>query len=64
MDKLKHFAACLVITLTAGYFWHPAAGVVLALTAGTAKELRGSRFDWWDMAANVAGILAALVILP
>ena len=64
MDKLKHFGVCLVITLTAGYFWHPAAGVVLALTAGTVKELQDRRFDWWDMAANVAGILAALAILP
>lgn len=66
MDKLKHFGACFAITLVFGALITVHSGVVLAVTAGVGKELydqqRGGVFDWLDIAADVGGIAAALLV--
>lgn len=60
MDKLKHFAACLAITLIVGLI-HPIFGAAVAMAVGVAKEVydskRGGEFDWLDIAADVVGTL-------
>ena len=49
-DKLLHFLACLVITLTVGE--------LCAVTAGVTKEAA----DWLDVLADAAGIAVGSVL--
>ena len=65
-DKLLHFLACLVITLTAGE--------LCAVTAGVTKEAAdwmyrknckvgsGWDWDWLDILADAAGIAVGSVL--
>lgn len=63
-DKLLHFLACLVITLTVGE--------LCAVTAGVTKEAAdwmyrkkykvGSGWDWLDILADAAGIAVGSVL--
>jgi hypothetical protein len=66
MDKLKHFAACFILALLFGLI-HPIVGALVAAAAGICKEWydkrHGGEFDWWDIAADGAGIAAAVVII-
>lgn len=66
MDKVKHFGVCFAITLTLGLI-SPWLGALVALGVGIEKERRdkanGGKFDLRDIAADVAGIGAAMGIL-
>lgn len=61
-DKLLHFLACLVITLTAGE--------LCAVTAGVTKEAADWMYkknckvgsDWLDILADAAGIAVGSVL--
>jgi len=72
-DQYKHFFVCFAITALgtvpwqiwhAGWMlWLPTA---LGLLAGFCKEFAdiwGSGFDWTDILADVAGIVAAMTLI-
>jgi len=62
-DKLLHFIVSgylfLIPTLILTYPWP---GIVLALSWGLWKELKDKKFDWWDIVADLSGILFANLI--
>jgi uncharacterized protein YfiM (DUF2279 family) len=78
-DKLMHFGVSFMLTLSTQYFlvhrmdlpndraWPVSAGTALAF--GLFKELADSQrehrplFSWRDMAANAAGVGAAVVVI-
>lgn len=66
LDKAHHFFYSLGLAVLAGLFVGPGWGLVIAALLGLAKEAwdgtRG-RWDWWDLAANVVGLLAAWVVI-
>ena len=63
MDKLAHFFGSAFLTLALGRFIHPgiSAGVVLVL--GALKEALDVKADWKDLLADLAGVLAATLIM-
>lgn len=65
MDKLKHFAACLVIALIIGLI-NPLLGAAVAMAIGIGKEIydrsRGGKFDLYDLLADAAGVGLAMAI--
>ncbi len=65
-DKIKHFGVCLLLTVLVGCLLTPLAGIIVALLTGMGKELydrmQGGPFDWLDIAADVGGIAAALLV--
>jgi uncharacterized protein YfiM (DUF2279 family) len=68
LDKCTHFLACYSITLTAGICSTPEEGAAAGLIAGIAKESYdcrsgGSGWDWHDMIADVAGVVAGYLVL-
>lgn len=66
MDKLLHFLCCcgicLVLYPIIGWW-----GVGAAVAAGVGKELYDLHdyglFSWWDIAADIAGVLASVPII-
>ena len=75
MDKVLHFFACLLATISAGIatffmgMWHSViAGSLFALGLGLGKEFGdskapGNKWDWWDILADLLGIAAGVGIL-
>lgn len=65
-DKLLHFSISLLITLTdVTAFSITIPGWLVAVIAGVGKEvydIKRTGFDWKDIAADGAGIVAGLVI--
>ena len=72
-DQYKHFFACFAITALGTVpwqiwqrmwmLWIP---VALGLMAGFYKEfkdIKGTGFDWTDILADVAGVVAAMAML-
>ena len=72
-DQYKHFFVCFAITALGTVpwqIWHQRwmlwLPTALGLTAGFCKEfadIRGSGFDWTDILADVAGIVAAMTLI-
>ncbi len=72
-DHYKHFFACFAITILGTVpwqiwyrWWMLAPPVVLGLCAGFYKEFKDIRttgFDWTDILADMAGIVAAMAML-
>ena len=72
-DQYKHFFVCFAITAFGTIpwqIWHQGwmlwIPVALGLLAGFCKEfadIGGSGFDWTDILADVAGIVAAMAML-
>lgn len=63
IDKLKHFAAGAFCGCTGLLAVGPGAALILAALAGIARELwnwqiQGTRWDWLDLLATVAGGVA------
>lgn len=63
IDKLKHFAAGAFCGCAGLLADGPAAGLALAALAGLAREtwnlhIQGTRWDWLDLLATVAGGVA------
>ena len=75
MDKVLHFFACLLATITAsvatfwrGMWYSITAGSLFALGLGLGKEFGdsrapGNRWDWYDILADLLGIAAGVGIL-
>ena len=75
MDKILHFLACSISTVavslaTSGFGMWPSilCGALFALGLGLGKEYgdskaSGNKWDWWDIVADLAGILAGSGIL-
>lgn len=68
-DKQHHMVYTLAIALAVAQLWGPAAGLIVAALVGVLKELvwdwwlgRGHP-DWQDALANVAGLVAAGLLL-
>ena len=71
-DHVKHFFVCFIITAIGTIpwqIWHQRwmlwLPTALGLLAGFYKEfadIGGSGFDWTDILADVAGIVAALLL--
>ncbi len=69
-DHVKHFAVCLIlmaILLVPAQWmgWWVIVAVTATLTVGVMKEIHDIKttgFDWTDIAADVAGILVALML--
>ena len=66
MDKLLHFLCCCGIALVL----YPIIGwwsIGAAVAAGVGKELYDLHdyglFSWWDIAADLAGVLASVPII-
>lgn len=60
-DKVKHFIICFIPTFTLGVY-----GISGSMGAGITKEWcdshqPGNKWDWWDIAADVAGAIAGLL---
>ena len=60
MDKIKHFAACLVVAVVASICLHPCLALLAALAVGVGKELydkfiKRTTFDWVDIWADAWG---------
>lgn len=60
MDKLKHLAAGAVAAAVGLLSVGPGAALILAALAGIAREtwnlfIQGTRWDWLDLLATVAG---------
>lgn len=68
MDKLKHFGACFIIALIVGLLFSPLIGATVAAALGVGKEwydnTHGGKFDWYDLLADCAGIVAAMILVP
>lgn len=76
-DKIQHFGVCLIVTLvmscaawlTSGNLQIGSA-VGIALTAGLAlgkeygdKNATGNHWCWWDLLADLCGILVGVLLL-
>lgn len=71
MDKIKHFAVCLLVAATAAiiesvcdaaYSQAFLAGMIAGITIGVGKEYGdkcaiGNRWDWSDIAADALGTI-------
>lgn len=66
-DKIAHFAVSAFLCLAAGRFLPFWAGASIALALGIGKELydsrTGGKWDWKDLLADLAGVLAATLIM-
>lgn len=76
-DKLKHFGVCLIATLVLSCAaWltsdslQTGCAIGVALSAGLAlgkeygdKNATGNHWCWWDLLADLCGILAAMLLL-
>lgn len=63
LDKLKHLAAGAVAAAVGLLSVGPGAALILAALAGIAREtwnlhIQGTRWDWLDLLATVAGGVA------
>jgi uncharacterized protein YfiM (DUF2279 family) len=59
-DLIKHFLICFIVTAIAGSH-----GAAASMAAGVTKEWcdskqPGNKWDWWDIAADVAGAACGL----
>ena len=67
IDKRLHFAAGMLIALFCGAVIAPAAGFVLAFTAGILKELLDDAsyngYDWKDMVVTWVGGLTGFIAM-
>jgi len=66
-DKKKHFRYSLVILLASYCVLSLVWSIVITLLVGLGKEIwdhyYGSGFCWWDMLANVVGLVLGLVLI-
>lgn len=68
LDKAHHVVWSFALAVAGAFLLGPIGGLVIAGVLGLVKEWWDGlpprrRFDWWDMVANVVGILAAVFIL-
>lgn len=68
LDKCTHFLACYSVILTTGICSIPEGGVAAGLTAAIAEQSYdcrsgGSGWDWHDLIADVAGVVAGYLVL-
>ena len=66
-DKLQHFCGSFILLLLAQMFLAPLVAALFTFAVGYVKELwddrYGSGFCWYDMLANLLGIVTALLVL-
>ena len=62
-DKILHFIVCgwlfFVVALPLKIAWP---GILLSSAWGLYREIKGSTFDWLDLAADTAGIIFAFAL--
>lgn len=68
LDKLHHAVYSFALAVAGAFLLGPIGGIVVATAVGIGKELWDglpprNRFDWWDMAANALGLVAAWVVI-
>lgn len=63
IDKVAHFFVSAFIVLATSRFLHWAISVCVGLAFGLAKELLDKDFNWKDLLADLAGVLAATLIM-
>ncbi len=68
LDKCTHFLACYAVTMTVGINSTPEIGALIGLAVGLGKEAYdkrpgGSGWDWYDVVADVAGVIVGYVVL-
>ena len=66
LDKKLHFAAGLLIAISAGFLIAPVCGLAASVFAGVMKELRDwgcyQGFDWRDMVVTWLGGLLGTIL--
>ena len=68
LDKLHHAVYTFALAVAGAFLLGPVPGIVAAAGAGIAKEVYDAwspahQFDVWDLAANAAGLVGAVVVL-
>ena len=63
-DKIGHFCACALITLSVwALFGDLILSFLISLFIGTVKELIDDEFDYWDLTADVLGIVYTIILI-
>lgn len=68
LDKLHHVVYSFALAVAGAFVFGPEAALIATALIGIVKEVYdelspGHRFDWWDLAANGVGLLAAWVVI-
>lgn len=69
LDKVHHIVYSFALAVVGAFLFGMLVGAGIALLIGAMKEVFWDLYlgrghpDWWDMAANLVGVVGAIIIL-